>query len=64
MQGMDPESPGAQAIQGGIERARQRMVDAGQTPPPAAEPATGPTISLRVSVARQGSGQRAGATEG
>ena len=51
MQGMDPESPGAQAIQGGIERARQRMVDAGQTPPPAAEPATGPTISLRVSVA-------------
>ncbi|MEO1829242.1 MAG: c-type cytochrome biogenesis protein CcmI [Pseudomonas sp.] len=51
MQGMDPESPGAQAIQSGIERARQRMVDAGQTPPPAAEPATGPTISLRVSVA-------------
>ncbi|MAC99413.1 c-type cytochrome biogenesis protein CcmI [Pseudomonas abyssi] len=51
MQGMDPESPGAQAIQSGIERARQRMVDAGQTPPPAAEPATGPTINLRVSVA-------------
>ncbi|UJJ31127.1 c-type cytochrome biogenesis protein CcmI [Halopseudomonas maritima] len=51
MQGMDPESPGALAIQSGIERARQRMVDAGQTPPPAAESATGPTISLRVSVA-------------
>ena len=34
-QGMAENSPGAQAIQGGIDRARQRMIDAGQTPPEA-----------------------------
>lgn len=34
-QGMAANSPGAQAIQGGIDRARQRMIDAGQTPPEA-----------------------------
>ena len=45
----EPGSQGAQAIQGGIDRARERIAAAGETP--VAEPDQGPAISLRVSVA-------------
>ncbi|SDS11923.1 cytochrome c-type biogenesis protein CcmH [Halopseudomonas sabulinigri] len=48
LQSTEPGSQGAQAIQGGIDRARERMAAAGQTPP---EAQSGPSISLRVSVA-------------
>lgn len=45
----EPGSEGAQAIQGGIDRARERMAAAGETP--VAEPEQGPAISVRISVA-------------
>ncbi|MEH6493080.1 c-type cytochrome biogenesis protein CcmI [Halopseudomonas sp.] len=48
LQSTEPGSQGAQAIQGGIDRARERLAASGQTP---AETQSGPSISLRVSVA-------------
>ncbi len=48
LQSTEPGSQGAQAIQGGIDRARERMAAAGQAPTEADQ---GPNISLRVSVA-------------
>ncbi|MGY8809893.1 MAG: c-type cytochrome biogenesis protein CcmI [Pseudomonadales bacterium] len=49
LQSTEPGSQGAQAIQGGIDRARERMAAAGDTPP--AEQEQGPAIRLTVSVA-------------
>lgn len=44
----EPGSEGARAIQGGIDRARERMAAAGDAP---VEQDQGPTISLRLSIA-------------
>ncbi|MEH6685697.1 MAG: c-type cytochrome biogenesis protein CcmI [Halopseudomonas sabulinigri] len=49
LQATEPGSQGAQAIQGGIDRARERMAAAGDTAP--VEQEQGPAIRLTVSVA-------------
>ena len=49
LQATEPGSQGVEAIQGGIDRARERLAAAGGTPPAAVD--EGPSISLRVSVA-------------
>ncbi|MEH6797998.1 MAG: c-type cytochrome biogenesis protein CcmI [Halopseudomonas sabulinigri] len=49
LQATEPGSQGAQAIQGGIDRARERMAAAGYTAP--VEQEQGPAIRLTVSVA-------------
>ncbi|SDO24330.1 c-type cytochrome biogenesis protein CcmI [Pseudomonas jinjuensis] len=47
------DDPSRSALQGGIERARQRMADRGETPPASSQPApaSGVTLTVRVDIA-------------
>ncbi|WP_073662011.1 c-type cytochrome biogenesis protein CcmI, partial [Pseudomonas aeruginosa] len=52
------EDPARSAIQGGIQRARERMTEAGQTPPaPAAPAAAGVTLTVKVDISDAVKGQ-------
>ncbi|MCS9522075.1 c-type cytochrome biogenesis protein CcmI [Pseudomonas aeruginosa] len=52
------EDPARSAIQGGIQRARERMTEAGQTPPaPAAPAAAGVTLTGKVDISDAVKGQ-------
>lgn len=52
------DDPSRGAIAGGIERARERMIEKGETPPPAVAPATaGVTLTVKVDLSAAVKGQ-------